>query len=537
MKTAIALAGPLLASFRTCAQTPQSPAGSGISSGVVSDYAVAQRGLTSRLWQRVIGITNALGRVRFETNSFTELESGMAYVDPNTGQLEASVPAFQITPDGHAVALRCQHQLIVSPDLTDPNGAGYPAPAGSHNGFYNASTFGSSAYTTSVPPLQSVGAASCYLTSGSSFHGVGTTAVDPALLTELAAKTTYPPAVYYAQDGDILTDDLYLSPQVPRDTASAPDLGFHYDPLDYAFGHVWLTNATISIAPGTAIATFATTAGYYGLCLAQGSRLYCQGSPTEPVRIARYDMVQEQSTGDWSAIGPSIMGGWYSGVPPRATFRFTDWYMPAQDSYNFESDGVPMANTFQDCDLHGGKFYVDVPSLGVTNCLFERVGAAVDDSGVGIDISPVFRNCLWFGGQLNLTHWDYDTWTFRDNLFDQCAITQDGNVDGNYNGYTTGSARLTPNDASDKVASLAYQTGPLGDYYQPSTSAFINAGSTAAGNVGLYHYTTQTNETKEATSTVDIGLHYVALDAYGNPVDTDGGGVADFIHSVINNAA
>ena len=123
MKTPIPLVSLLLTALVTQAQTPaESPAGPEVSSGVVLDYSVAERAHNSRIWQRVIGVTNSLGRVRFETNSFTELESGMAYVDPDSGALVDSVPDFQVSPDGHAVALTCQHQLIVSPSLTDPNG-------------------------------------------------------------------------------------------------------------------------------------------------------------------------------------------------------------------------------------------------------------------------------------------------------------------------------------------------------------------------------------------------------------------------------
>ena len=55
----------------------------------------------------------------------------------------------------------------------------------------------------------------------------------------------------------------------------------------------------------------------------------------------------------------------------------------------------------------------------------------------------------------------------------------------------------------------------------------VNAGSRTADQAGLYHYTTQTGQTKETNSVVDIGFHYLAVDANGNPIDTDGDGLPD----------
>jgi hypothetical protein len=56
-----------------------------------------------------------------------------------------------------------------------------------------------------------------------------------------------------------------------------------------------------------------------------------------------------------------------------------------------------------------------------------------------------------------------------------------------------------------------------------------------ADQIGLYHFTTQTNQVKEANSIVDIGYHYVAVDAYGNPIDTDGDGIPDYLEDTNGN--
>src|SRR5206468_1009630 len=63
------------------------------------------------------------------------------------------------------------------------------------------------------------------------------------------------------------------------------------------------------------------------------------------------------------------------------------------------------------------------------------------------------------------------------------------------------------------VTNLYWQVGPLGNYYLPTNSALINAGSRNATNAGLYHSTVRVDQTKETNSVVDIGFHYLALTA------------------------
>src|SRR5438132_13851168 len=65
----------------------------------------------------------------------------------------------------------------------------------------------------------------------------------------------------------------------------------------------------------------------------------------------------------------------------------------------------------------------------------------------------------------------------------------------------------------------------------------MDKGSTYATNVGFYHYCTTTNNVKETNSTVDIGLHYVAVDANGNPIDSDSDGLPDYLEDLNGNGA
>ena len=80
-----------------------------------------------------------------------------------------------------------------------------------------------------------------------------------------------------------------------------------------------------------------------------------------------------------------------------------------------------------------------------------------------------------------------------------------------------------------------FQTNGNDQYYLPADSSFIDAGNTTADKVGLYYYTTQTNQTIEGISTVDLGYHYAAVDANGNPVSTLVSGVPDYISDTDGN--
>src|SRR6185437_11897166 len=113
---------------------------------------------------------------------------------------------------------------------------------GDYNGFYNSETFGSHQFSTAVWPFQTVGAGKYYLTNGTAFRNVGTTNIDSELLAELRQKTTYPPITNYNEETE-------LGPIISRDTNAAPDLGYHYDPIDYLFDDT----VNVTFLPGTVV--------------------------------------------------------------------------------------------------------------------------------------------------------------------------------------------------------------------------------------------------------------------------------------------
>ena len=387
--------------------------------------------------------------------------------------------------------------------------------------------------------FQNAAAAGHYLADASPYRDAGTTSgIDTGLLADLSKRTTWPPIVY---SNSLISADTALSPQAQRDT-DTPDLGFHYSPMDFAFKQTRLTNCTVRVAPGTAVGTLGS--GQYGLAATYGSSILCAGSATNPVRILRYNLVQEEANAGWAGEGDSIIGDFLSTPGTgQAAFTFTDWSMPAQDGSHFSTEAQDRPDSwFGCCQFHGGKFWVTEAAANFTNCLFERVLFYLSDDNA--DISPAVQSCLFFGGQFQLSQSDVgETWTFRDNLFDGATITQlllGDPIDPAYDGYTTGSDRLEPTNAYDVISTLAWVPGPLGNYYQPTNSAFINKGSTNADAVGLYHYTVTTNlvaglEVKETNSVVDLGFHYVAVDANGNPIDSDGDGIADYLEDANGN--
>jgi hypothetical protein len=395
---------------------------------------------------------------------------------------------------------------------------------GSFTGAYNATNISDSGV------FQTIGAGSHYLATNSPYRNAGTTNIDPSLLTVLLQKTTYPPIVYTST---IISTNLIFHPQAQRDT-DTPDLGYHYDPIDYALGGVYVTNATVTVNPGTVIATFGTTNLAYGLGIGSGAQLFCQGFANSLNRIVQYNTVQEQAITYWGRVSAGSVESEFLNVSPAATIfcRFTDWSMPAQDAPHLNgTNGMCNPISLQDCQFHGGTLVSSYPTINLTNCLFERVFASLRSKDTNI---PSLRNNLFWRGNFDFAP-NVTNALVKDNLFDQTVITNNSaiytNYNGGYNAFATNCNRLQPAFANDVILSNSpvYQSSWLGIYYQPPNSPLINAGSTNANLVGLYHFTTQTNQVKETSSIVSIGYHYVATDTNGNPIDTDGDGIPDYI--------
>ncbi|HVU27303.1 MAG TPA: hypothetical protein VHG71_06150 [Verrucomicrobiae bacterium] len=413
---------------------------------------------------------------------------------------------------------------------------------GDHNGFYNSSKFGTGQVTDTFYPFQTVGAGSYYLTNGCNFFNAGTTNIDSTLLASLKQKTTYPPIVY---SNVVISNSITLSPRAQRDT-DTPDLGYHYDPLDYVFGDSFISNANVTVTSGTAIGVFVLGSGYGDAIELEGAdNLLFEGVATNPIHITYYNAVQEQPNTNWTGFGtilePSSAGDWSS----EASFRFTQWSSLAGQINHFrDENGNRGFISFKDCEFYNGGIYDLSDDMAFTNCLFNREYVRPDQDDLSIGLNFTMENCLMWRGTLD-TYYDGTAYglgglfIFQNNLFDQSAILNEvvASPNNDHNAYVTNCDRLSTNGTGDITlpASLVYQAGPFGIFYQPTNSPLINMGNTTADQMGLYHYTTQTNQTVEGTSVVDIGYHYVATDAYGNPLDNNGDGLPDYLQDANGN--
>lgn len=405
----------------------------------------------------------------------------------------------------------------------------------SFTGAYNGTN--SSPSTT----FQTVGAGSNYLANSSSYRNAGTTNIESALLASLGKLTTYPPIVL-AHLAVVQNTNFNLSPQAGRDT-DTPDLGWHYSPIDYAFGGAWVNNSTITINPGAVLATYSpTNAGYsyYGIALNDAAKMYSEGTATNPNRIVRYNTVQEQTQTTWNTLASdNIASSWLDPLTnPDVRFRFTEWFTPAVDSHHFYAFyGSGLVGSFRDCTFNGGKFQTQEPTLNVTNCLFHRTDVRLE--GQDRPVSATFQNCTFYGGTLYTYQDSGGTFRFGDNLFHGVAITQSTTPTHNYNGYITNAAsQWLTNSGTHNIFTntFEYQTGALGRFYQPTNSPFINAGSTNAHLLGFYHYTVLTNNVKETNSVIDLGFHYVAT-TNSVPIDTDSDGIPDYLEDLNGNGS
>ena len=236
--------------------------------------------------------------------------------------------------------------------VTNAPGNAFLSYSADHNGFYATTPFGGNIYTSSSYPFQTAGAGNFYLANGSIFRNAGTANIDQALLSKLAKQTTYPPTVISRQ---LIGGDLAFSPIVQRDT-DIIDLGYHYEPLDYILGMVYVTNSTISVAAGTALGSSNYFSGGYALGVGNGASLKCQGTPLNPVHIAGIATIQEQPMTNRVDSHPfTIASGWCGGtVQPKFSFLFTKLYTIGQQDALFTADWDPAQRNFQKLWTAGG---------------------------------------------------------------------------------------------------------------------------------------------------------------------------------------
>jgi hypothetical protein len=440
------------------------------------------------------------------------------------------------------------------------NTVAYATFTGTNNGFYLTPPFGTATNGSTTYPFQSVGAGNYYLTNGCNFLNAGTTNIDPVLLSSLAQLTTYPPTNVYS---NTTVSSTTWTPQVQRDTNAAPTLGYHYAPIDYVVGNVTVSG-TLTLSQGVAVASFDvsnTPSLTQGFGVGSGDQLTSVGTAVVHNQLCNYAAVQEQpilwgGLASKYAILMNVEGVNLVGSYPAAVLygRFTDFNGLAGLGTSAAFAGVspngvqigggdPMEFNLRDCRVGPGWLTCDTYQGTDTNIcinnLFDRGGIIISDfdgdSPVAMQNSLVHNGYVTFDNE-NLTY----TWTIQNNFFDSSTVGGDG-LSEDHNGYWN-TTQLTPTNANDVVVTnFIYATGPLGNYYQVSTNLLFK-GSTTAAVQGLYHYTVQTNlvggvEVAEGTNTVSIGFHYVAVDQYGNPLDSNGDGIPDYLEDANGNGS
>jgi hypothetical protein len=464
---------------------------------------------------------------------------------------------------------------------------------GSNNGFYPQTTHqlgGGEIFETAAPfatttfeypgfgelPNPENGQGGYYLRAQSPFFDAGTPNIDAGLKNDLAQMTTAVPPPLLWQD---LTTSQTLGQQAVRDQ-DIPDIGYHYPAVDYVISGATVNNCTLNIDSGTVLGFV----GYYpwGLRVNAGGRLNVNGVPTNRVVFVQLETIHENplkllvpkgpmlafrdvffGNGDTPATPlpearirhadfPTVSGGFNLSLAPLTRNGNIEW----PDDANHGTLGNLEVNG---CLFQGGVFYYQAGGpqgrvLGITNSTFERAVVRLKTSGnygyatQTTEYEPQLAavNNLWYGCWMELLPVGANNnWIFTDNIFDYVTFAADwthtynGPIGHNdHNAYIAMTGyHLAPirNSGSDPdVKALVYQSGPLGRFYLPQdlNGPLINRGSRPAGLAGLYHFTTSTANAKEAASTVDIGPHYLALDASGNPFDSNAGGpdgVPDFI--------
>ncbi len=286
--------------------------------------------------------------------------------------------------------------------------------------------------------------------------------------------------------GFVIEGELTLFSQVPRYISGAPDLGYHYDALDYTVASMVVKGGTITVQPGTAIGfrndhieNFWSLGGFQ---LSGNSTFISKGTPNSPNTFASVLFVQEgpflfPRTVFWDfygidyhmlAFAPNLWE--LDKAPPKMDFRFSNFYLPTEDyqfwsgfswelGYGWSPDSS-MDWRMQDCNLHGGHITIGYSDFGrgysITppgslfwaNNLFDRLNIRLDPNyyaypgGLNIDFKFAVNNNLFRGGRMVVNSRETSTgelWAFGDNLFDKVAFEYQSDgpppLNHDYNGY------------------------------------------------------------------------------------------------------
>jgi hypothetical protein len=425
--------------------------------------------------------------------------------------------------------------------------AGNVAWQGGYNGFYNSfnyqggGPFGNPANSTSTSPFQTVGGGNYYLADGT-FRGKGTTTgVSPSLLADLATKTTYPPNSTYVNQ---TISSGNFNTHVSRDSLSpGPDLGYHYDPLDYVFQNSRI-GINMTFPAGTAV-------GWQGqgLSFLGSYKINFNGEVNDPCYFVRCNTVQEADGSGDGTVETGLAG---SGNYPFVSPVFTRFSALGDLAVFFDADSILAwgdysADPICNCEFWSGSIGGNVTNAWflLSNDLLDRTKVSFRGSGNGI---LAFQNCTFHGGSLAIDAGVALGGNIYDCAFDNTDLTGVNTSyggDGEYNAYflipgnppgsyLPGSDPITNPHHDVFVSSSSgfnWQRGPLGNFYLPPHDPSANDGrllidannqpgdqqasqikvivnGVTDAQEPLSDFTTQTSQQVDSGA-VDIGYHYV----------------------------
>jgi hypothetical protein len=356
----------------------------------------------------------------------------------------------------------------------------------------------------------------CYLSSPTTMTN-GTTSIDSTLLADLKVRTVFAPTFY----ADPTTN---WPPAIARDTTGTT-LGYHYDAADIHANDLVISPGINKTIPAGYVVLGDGGNAFWNT----GGTLISGGTPTSRVWMAHSESVQEW-VGAAGNTYPLLFPAGDASNHPVIQLRFCSFSVPSGGLF-VTNDPYASVIRFDDCEVYGGTFLdnsgVDASTQRtdtLRNNLFFRTTINLDDAGSSMPVNAqnnTFSECI-----LSLSPSTNYLWTWRNNLFDQSTITQNAVrlLDG-FNGYITNGTPTTlfPSAGTDiTLTNSPFQSGTLGSYYLNQSSALVNAGSSPADVAGYFFYTTDTGQSLEGQTRLDIGYHYVALSS-GAPVVSNGG--------------
>lgn len=278
---------------------------------------------------------------------------------------------------------------------------------------------------------------------------------------------------------------------------------------------------------------------------------------------------------------------------PTLDLRFCNFSFAAEDyvmsagafALSDQTEDCSMNWQLHDCALSGGHITLGPPTGNMVytnpypngaitwlNSSFERLAIFIEPTWYNpyrdrnFDLPFQAYNNLFRGGTIFLDQspTSAGNWVLRDNLFDSAAFfqwSQDLVPDADHNAYWIIDAQNLPpwpfpyvngswtthliSDLSNPdsfngitlSAAPSYASGPFGRFYlspsSPTYASLNSGGSRSPAAAGLYHYTTRTDQLKEANqNAVDIGVPYIS--ASGTPplpVDSDSDGIPDYVEN------